>query len=241
MKYNILLMSGKGKRFRDKNYKIPKPLLPIGEKMMFEASMSNFPDCDKWIFTVTPEIANNLEFISFKKNFAHPLEVLEVKKTTNGQASSTFLVTEELNAEDSCFIGSCDAIFKKKIDLMKLEKSQFSVVTSVPSLSQIENPESFGWVVKDKENYSIYCKEKIIVEKNISQVILGYFYFKKIDFFNNGYKFMRSNNLFVNNELYIYVLAKHLLTTDLKFLNYEVESSVVGTPVEYERYIKNEL
>ena len=72
-------------------------------------------------------------------------------------------------------------------------------------------------------------------------MILGYFYFKKIDFFNNGFKFMRNNNLFVNNELYIDVLAKHLLTTDLNFLNYEVESSVVGTPKEYEKYIKNEL
>ena len=53
------------------------------------------------------------------------------------------------------------------------------------------NPVEAIQVVKGKENYSIYCKEKIIVEKNISQVILGYFYFKKIDFFNNGYKFMR--------------------------------------------------
>tara|TARA_X000001036_G_scaffold57381_2_gene47136 strand:+ start:3410 stop:4135 length:726 start_codon:yes stop_codon:yes gene_type:complete len=241
MKYNILLMSGRGKRFTDKNYEIPKPLLPIGEKMMFEASMSNFPDCDKWIFTVTPEIANNSKFISFKKNFDYPLEVLEIKKTTSGQASSTFLVTKELRAEDSCFIGSCDAIFKEKIDLLKLNKSQFSVITSLPSLSQIENPESFGWVVKGMENYSIYCKEKILVEKKISNVILGYFYFKKIEYFNNGFRFMKNNNLFVNNELYIDVLAKHLLTTDLKFLNYEVKSNVVGTPKEYEEYIKYEL
>ena len=56
VKNNIVLMSGKGQRFKDEGYKNPKPLISLEGKTIIEKVINNFPHTDKWIFTVNKEV-----------------------------------------------------------------------------------------------------------------------------------------------------------------------------------------
>ena len=49
-------MSGKGQRFKDEGYKIPKPLINLHGIPIIEKVINNFPHTDKWIFTVNKEV-----------------------------------------------------------------------------------------------------------------------------------------------------------------------------------------
>lgn len=238
MRYNILLMSGKGERFKNEGFLTPKALLPIGKETMFEQAMKNFPACDKWFFTVTPEINENKIFLDFLDQFEENYEIILIEKTTNGQATSAFYVTQNLEPNSEIFIGSCDAIIEEKLDFNDFSECEFSTITTIPTNLQLENPTKYGWVVKSEKKYHILCKQKLEENQKPEGVLLGFFYFKESSIFNFGYNFIETNNLFVNDELYIDTLTQVLNDKQFIFLNKLVTASVLGTPSEYEIYNK---
>lgn len=232
-------MAGEGTRFKDAGYNTPKPLLPLRKSLMFEKVIENFPSCDKWLFSVNQTIDENILFKNFLKNFQEDYEVIILEKLTDGQATSCYESLKALDESDSVFIGSCDTIFENKIDLDKSQDFDFTIFTSSPTNLQIKNPKAYGWVVSDSSVKNIFCKEDINPTDN-SHIILGYFYFDNISLFNEGYKFIKEKKLYVNGELYIDVIARELLLKNYKVNEQKVKSNIVGTPEEYELYLKNE-
>lgn len=239
MRVNILLMSGQGKRFKSDGFTTPKPLLPVGEATMFEKAIENFPKCDKWFFTVTKEINQDIKFINFLNNFNDEHEVVVIDEITNGQATSAYLVTKNLIKTSEIFIGSCDAIIDQKLEFESFSNYDFSALTTLPSDFQLSNSNKYGWVVKVDNKVQVLCKETLKTEQEPKGVILGFFYFKSTAIFNLGYDKIVRNNLFINGELYIDTITKVLNEVNYKFLNKLVTASVVGTPSEYTSYLSN--
>ena len=239
MRYNIVLMAGSGQRFKNNNYHLPKPLLPINGELMFQKIIRNFPDCDEWIFTVNKEISDHNLFKNFISSFKEKHQIIILKKITDGQATSCLKSLEHLKDDDSVFVGSCDAMFQDRILNNEITNSEAVVFTIKPTRAQIINPESYGWVKDLNFTQEIYCKEKVEYKKNMN-VILGHFYFKKVLLFKLGYKYIRDNGIYVNNELYIDVLMKYLLLQGTAVDERIVNAIVVGTPKEYEDFLSNE-
>ena len=233
-------MSGEGKRFKDAGYNTPKPLIEIFEEPMFFSSMKKFPDCDKWIFTINKEIHNHSKFQNFIKTFSEPYDIVVIDKLSDGQATSCKIAIENLKNSDSFFVGSCDTIFKNKLDIKELSSSEVTVLTSRPTFLQQKNSQGYGWVVEDKNNFEILCKEKVTITSNNFFIILGYFYFQKKSDFLNWYDFIRKNKIYINNELYIDVLVRELVSSKLTVSNKIVDSDIVGTPEEYMNYINKD-
>ena len=46
----IMPMAGRGQRFKNYGYEIPKPLIKVGKKPMFAKATESFPKNLKWIF-----------------------------------------------------------------------------------------------------------------------------------------------------------------------------------------------
>lgn len=235
MHYNVILMSGKGQRFIDEGYLIPKPLLEVNGSMMFENSMKNLPDCDMWIFSINNDILKSEKFNQFIKHFQHPYEVVHIDETTNGQATSCLLAVEKLNEQDSFFVSSCDVILDQKLNITDFGNSDVALVTKEPTSTQLNNSSSYGWLQSNNGKTTVICKG----EPNLSLnpfVIVGSFFFSKKSIFTKGYEKIESNNLFINNELYIDVLVSELIADNFKFQNIIDNSIIIGTPLEYENY-----
>ena len=105
---------------------------------------------------------------------------------------------------------------------------------------QQKNSQGYGWVFEDKNNFEILCKEKVTITSNNFFIILGYFYFQKKGDFLNWYDFIRKNKIYVNNELYIDVLVRELVSSKLTVYNKIVDSHIVGTPEEYMNYLNKD-
>ena len=69
--FNIILMSGRGKRFKEKRYSVPKPLLDIDNNTLIEKLIINFPTCKAWLFVVNNEVLNHQILYPFQFAYFH--------------------------------------------------------------------------------------------------------------------------------------------------------------------------
>ena len=235
--FNIILMSGRGKRFKDKGYSVPKPLLSIDNRTLIEKLIINFPKCKNWLFVVNNEILNHPRFKDFYDNFKYPKDIFLIDEITNGQATSCLLSLSKLNAKNNFFVGSCDAIFNQKIEIDTSSSLDGIIFTTKPNNIQLTNPEKYGWVSGQKKIDNVFCKEKINNADKFG-IIVGSFFFKSKKIYSDIYNLLIQNNLFINNELYIDSMFKMLNSKNYDVENYLKNVDIIGTPEEYESYIK---
>ena len=234
MFYNILLMAGRGNRFKVAGYSKPKALLKYKKKPMFQSSMEQFPDCDKWIFAVNKEIYLNEEFIKFLNDFKESYELVSFDNTTNGQATTCMESLNFISDEDSFFVGACDTILDKKVTQENLAAADSVVMVSQPTEFQLNNSSNFGWIVKNRNKLKVYCKEQVPNKFTDPKVILGFFYFSSKTNYKAAYEKMLHDKMFINDELYIDVLLQNMIDNHLVLKTLETNSIVLGTPSEYE-------
>ena len=107
----IITMAGKGLRFKNAGYTVPKYQIVVKEKTLFEWSMTSLQSffSEKFIFIVLKEDQSK-KFISDQceklgiKNFA----VIEIDEVTRGQAESAMLASSEWNSSEPMLIYNID-------------------------------------------------------------------------------------------------------------------------------------
>ena len=238
VKNNIVLMSGKGQRFKDEGYKIPKPLINLHGIPIIEKVINNFPHTDKWIFTVNKEVYDHEAFINFYEKFNSNKTILLLDEVTNGQATSCLKSLDLVPDGEDFFVGSCDAIFKNKIILNKRSKVDSLIFTTYPQVEHEENGNDYGWVIGEKKVKKVLCK-KTPDNVNDSYLIAGSFYFKNKSLFHKIYKQMVENKMYVNNELYIDTMFEIIHNQNYNLENFLTEIDIIGTPKEFVTYLED--
>tara|TARA_B100001996_G_scaffold241155_1_gene186465 strand:+ start:15093 stop:15764 length:672 start_codon:yes stop_codon:yes gene_type:complete len=192
-------MSGRGQRFSEAGYSDPKPLIQIKGKMMFEYSLDNFNNCNKFIFVINQNIEVNSKFQKFINNFKEDYEIVNHKEITNGQATSLYLAIKELDEEQGVFVSSCDVSFSKIDNIPKDKNIAFTIK---PEMHHMENAEQYGWIENINNSYKVSCK-KLPKTNNKIDIITGCFYFNSLKDFKLAYINMTNNKATVNNEYYL--------------------------------------
>ena len=192
-------MSGKGERFSHGGYKDPKPLIQIGEKMMFEYSIDHFSYPDNYIFVVSKEISENPKFLDFVSKFNNDYEIIVHEKVTNGQATSLYLAVKDLISKDGFFVSSCDLSFTK---IVNISTDKNIIFTTNPKEHHIKNSGQYGWVEHHENQSTVSCKKMPNTKNNLS-IITGCFYFKSLQDFKIAYKNMVEAGSTINNEYYL--------------------------------------
>ena len=139
-------MAGIGKRFTEKKYIVPKPIIEIRKKPMFYHAAKSLPRSDQNIFIINIKLKKYSSFkMNIKKYFKNSKNIY-VKKKTNGQATTCNLATHFLKDDTNVVYSSCDYEYKfnkkKYFELIK----NFDVVVFVhkPTKNHIVNYKSYG-------------------------------------------------------------------------------------------------
>ena len=242
---NIIAMAGIGKRFKEKNYIKPKPLIEIKKKPMFYYAARSLPISNQNIFISNIKLKKHSSFkFNIKKYFKNS-KIIYVKKKTNGQASTCNLATNYLKDNVNVIYSSCDYEYKfiKKRYLELIKNCDVVVFVHKPTKKHIINYKAYGWIKKGKKNSitKIECKKKVSNKLNKDLVIVGSFAFKNKKIFINSYKEMIRKKHRVKNEYYMDILVKYS-----RKLNYNVKYQLVknfksyGTPEELKHW-KNKI
>jgi dTDP-glucose pyrophosphorylase len=134
----VVPMAGKGSRFVQAGYALPKPLIDVGGKPMISRVIENLPFDAEFIFLARKEHLESytLEAV-LKESTNGRCQIVSVDQYTEGAACTVLLAEEFINSGESVMISNCD-------ELMGYEVDNFLTMVTLEG-----NTGDFIWVFKD--------------------------------------------------------------------------------------------
>jgi NDP-sugar pyrophosphorylase family protein len=234
---NLIPLAGRGKRFSDDGYRLPKPLIPVSGKPMIIQAAASLPPAESQTFVCLRE---HLQTSALEKALLEEYpaaHVIGINSVTEGQACTCAIGLANTDQNAPITIGACD-------NSMLYDAAAYEKLRTNPTVDAIiwtfknhpsakANPQMYGWVAADEQGKAT----TVSVKKPISQTpendhaIVGTFYFKKAAYFSAGLSSLYKNNIRVNNEFYVDSLCSELIRLGLNVHVFEVDFYVCwGTP-----------
>jgi polyisoprenyl-phosphate glycosyltransferase len=243
MKVNLIPMSGKGTRFANAGYKLPKPLIPVSGKPMIINVIERAPTADKWIFVVREEHVIEHKIDEVIKDLL-PEAVIIIDKNPIGQATTCLLARDEVKPDDELFITACDSAClynEEKYLELQTDPSVDSIVWTFTELDSMRiKPESYGWHELDEDGLTIKnvsCKAPISSDPYHDHAVVATFWFKRADTFFVASDQMISRGDKIKDEYYVDIIPNYSRKLGKRSVIFDVDLfSCWGTPAEYENY-----
>lgn len=206
---NIIPMSGKGTRFADVGYLLPKPLIPVSGKSMILKAIESMPEADRWIFIVRKEHITDYSIDVLIKNKLPHAEII-IDENPVGQASTCMLAMPHVKHDDSLFIAACDNAFlydKQKYQNLVSDISIDSIVWTFTDDPLLEvSPKSWGWIKLCDDQMTIDTMSvKVPVSENPrhDHAVVATFFFRKAKDFIDAFALMKEEEYKINGEYYV--------------------------------------
>lgn len=238
-KPNILVpIAGRGQRFIDAGYTIPKQLinLPDGQQLI-DVSLNCVESAGcNLIFIIRDDHIYNYNFDEIlREKFGEDIQVVVTDGFTEGSVCSCLLARDYIDNSAPLIINTLDVEFSPKFSL-------FNYITSEMDgfiLTFKSNSPAHSYVSLNNMGYATKTAEKKVISEN---ACVGIYYFKEGATFCKYADEMISQNIRVNNEFYIAPMYNLLINDGLKIGSKSVDKlHVFGAPKEYDFYRFNVL
>lgn len=243
MRVNLIPLAGRGKRFADEGYKLPKPVIPVDGIPMVIAAARSLPKADKYVFICLKEHITKHKIDKTIKKYYPKATIISLDNVTEGQASTCLLAEPYIDPEAELAIGACDNgmdyLPKNYENIMNDKKTDAIIWTFRNNPNVTRNPEHWGWVAVDKKDFVKKVSVKIPVSDNPirDHAVVGSFSFKKAKYFFDYAKKMVAANRRINNEFYNDELMNVLVENKIKVRVFEIDTYIGwGTPADLKTY-----
>jgi NDP-sugar pyrophosphorylase family protein len=239
----VMPMAGRGKRFADAGYSIPKPLIPIHGKPMTQVVLENLRPTQKhqFIFIIQREHASEFGFDKYLTGWAPGSKIIFVDQVTEGAACTVLLARELINNDSPLMIANCDQWVDIKIDdylkTMESEKGDGLIMTM--------------WADHPKWSYVRFDANgdvQELVEKEVvsNEATVGIYNFRKGSDFTRSAEAMIAKNFRVNGEFYVAPAYNEMISEGVKIAIHNVGKEYagmygLGTPQDLEWFIENKI
>jgi dTDP-glucose pyrophosphorylase len=226
----LILAAGQGKRFADKGYSFPKPLLDVAGKIMLEWVYKNLPPCEEYIFVCQRE---HEEKYGLSKIFNIMTDgksrIVLLDGITEGAAVSALAAKEFINNDDELLIANSDQFIEYELDNfnfmrnINLDGIIFVFNSLHPRWSYVETNDS-GFIKR--------VAEKSVIS-NTSTV--GLYYFKRGRQFIVNAEYMVAKNIRTHGEFYVCPVYNQLIAGNALVAPFWVSKMIsMGTPEDLE-------
>jgi NDP-sugar pyrophosphorylase family protein len=241
----ILPMAGRGSRFSEEGYSLPKPLLEVDSKPMIMQAVDCLPQSQNNIFICLSEHVKNFHLEEKLKNKYSNCKVLSIDQTTEGQACTCELAIKNLNLDlqKPILISACDnGVYYDQQKYLKLleDKNNDIIVWSFRNNQTSKvHPNMYSWLdVDDNDNLKyVSCKKFIYDDPLKTHAIIGTMFFRKAKYFIDGLQKNYEENIRTNNEFYVDDVLNQNVKMGLNIKVFEVNNYICwGTPDDYKTY-----
>jgi len=241
----ILPMAGKGSRFVNEGYELPKPLLEVDGLPMILQSVDCLPKSDNNVFICLEEHINEFGFDVLLKKHYQNTEVILINETTEGQACTCEIGIKEtnVNLENPILISACDnGVFydrEKYLEILNDNSIDIIVWTFRNNQASKTNPNAYAWLDVDNDGNikHVSCKKFIYDDPLKTHAIIGTMFFRKGLYFMNGLEKNYNENIRTNGEFYVDDVLNQNIKDGFKVKVFEVENYICwGTPNDYKTY-----
>jgi NDP-sugar pyrophosphorylase family protein len=236
-------LAGRGSRFFREGYLTPKPLISVSGKPMIIQAVAHLPLAEHYIFVVLKE---HEERYSITKSILHyypNATFVLLDAVTEGQACTCALGLQKDQFDKPLLIGACDSgmVWNSiKYEQLINDNSIDAIIWTFKHHQASKRfPNMYGWVYVDGDNNAleVSVKKPISTTPENDHAIVGTFYFKKAQYFNDALVQLRAKNIRINNEFYVDSCMQELIENDLKVKVFEINYYVGwGTPNDLKTY-----
>ncbi len=200
----LMPMAGQGSRFHNFG-DLPKALIPIDGKPMFQAALDSLPKAERTVLVTLSSIAKQL-------GSAGAFEVVPLSETPAGQALSTEEGLSRLAPNAPVLVSSCD-------HGIVLSAERWKEFRSIPCDAAIfcirgfpgttATPEKFAYVIPDATNEpfpkirSVSVKRPVSSDPSNDWLLVGTFWFRNPAIAQEGISLLKERQIRVNGELYL--------------------------------------
>lgn len=216
----LIPAAGKGSRFADVGFNLPKPLIPVWNIPMLMWVITNFPlaprDQIRVLCQVEHEIPSALNDYVAKLN--NKVEFLEIDYWTEGPAHSLELLLDGLDESSPIICANSDqfifAGLPEYVDAVRTGESQGQILTMEASSN------AWSYIGRDSQG-----KVNRVVEKQeiSSEATVGVYGWDSVSTLRAALEWQRKNGLTVNNEYYVAPSYEYLIEN-----NFEISTHSVG-------------
>lgn len=221
----VIPMAGRGSRFADNGYELPKPLIPVHGIPMIELVIKN----------LTPSIPHTFTFIcreehlqtynleKYIENATQNYNLLPIKKVTQGAACTVLLAEELINNQDQLMIANCDQYISVSIDeyLANFSKSRLEGFI----MTMTANDPKWSFVKLNNMELVEQVREKEVVS---SEATVGIYNFQRGSDFVRGAQEMIRDDERVGNEFYVAPVYNRLISDKFRVGVFNIGSEKKG-------------
>jgi bifunctional N-acetylglucosamine-1-phosphate-uridyltransferase/glucosamine-1-phosphate-acetyltransferase GlmU-like protein len=240
---NLIPLAGRGQRFVQDGYVLPKPLIQVSGKPMIIQAAEQLPQANKQAFVCLKEHVQVHQVDQVLKAHYPHARIVILDEVTEGQACSCALGLTKDDAENPLLIGACDNGIvwdRVKYDILMYDPMVDAVIWTFRNHPASKLfPYMYGWVKVDKDNNATGVSVKIPISATPEHdhAIIGTFYFKKAQYFLEALKQLRAKNVRINGEFYVDSCMGELINMGLCVKVFEVDFYVGwGTPNDLKTY-----
>ena len=241
MSHNIVItMAGRGSRFYEAGYTVPKYEILAHGRSLFDWSMlslRNFLSCDSRVIFVCLAENHSADYVRSRCEALGlgEVHIIELNQLTDGQATSAYMSQELWRLEEPLLVYNIDTyVNPRALDPSKIRVDSDGWVPCfrVPG-------EHWSFVELSEDGWAVDFAEKKRISEHAS---IGLYWFKQAGRYAQAYErfFVEPANL-VRGERYIAPLYRQLLMEGAKVSISDLSLSdvhVLGTPDELEVFLK---
>ncbi len=191
-------MAGRGQRFADAGYDLPKPLIPVHGHPMIQVVIDNLtPDCEhRFLFLVLREHAEVYGVDEKLRQWSPGCQIVFVDEVTQGAACTVLLAREFIDNDNPLMIANCDQYVDTDINryLAAMGDADGLIMTM-----WADDPK-WSFARRDAAGRVVEVVEKQVVS---NEATVGIYNFRRGADFVNAVDAMIKADLRVNNEFYV--------------------------------------
>ena len=229
-KINLLVpMAGRGQRFVNMGFHMPKPLVMVDDKHIIDWSFDAIDtDLYNLIFCVRKDHISQYNIDQILKNkFGDDIDIVTIDGITDGSVSTCLLAEKYIDNDTPLAIYTLDVYFEPAFDWTNIPESSDGHILTFKA----NNP-AYSYARVDSTGKVLETAEKEVISSNAAT---GIYYYKKGSDFVRYAKKMIDNNIRTKGEFYICPLYNLMIQDGMSVTISEVDKMhVMGTPEELE-------
>ena len=231
----VIPMAGRGIRFSEAGYTIPKPLIQIQGKTIIERAVESLGIHGTYIFIVQKDHMEKFALGTLLNRIAPNCKIIEIDEITEGPACTALLAKPYINNHHELVIANCDQIMEWDAQKFLYE----AVLHDGCVVTYHETTPKNSYARIDSKGNVLEIKEKEVIS-NIS--------LNGIHHWNCGYQFVDSAEEMIanddrapNNEFYISQSYNYMIKQGLSVGFFHIPNQQhinVGVPDDLDRYLQ---
>lgn len=237
----VIPMAGRGSRFVNAGYIMPKPLIDVHGRYMIEYVIENVrPSCAyRFIFLCLKEHLEKFNLEEKLKEIEPTCEVVSVDHVTEGAACTVLLAEKYIDNDSPLMIANSDQYVDININEYLLKGQSYDGLI----MTMYADDPKWSFIALDEDDMVKLIREKEVIS---NEATVGIYNFAKGSDFVSNAKKMVELDLRVNGEFYVAPVYNMMIEDGRKITYYNIGSVDagmygLGVPEDLERFLGNSL